>query len=100
MRLFLGDGLDHGAEAAIAVNTAIQVFKARREDSAVEMIKELHRAVRKIGGLVGTVALYIKEEKRWRICGVGILLHASSTELKGKATWPTTELLGTIFPVV
>jgi anti-sigma regulatory factor (Ser/Thr protein kinase) len=71
IRLFLGDGLGHGAEAALAVNSAIQIFKTRKDDSAVEIIKELHRGVRKTRGLVGTVALYLKEEKRWRICGVG-----------------------------
>jgi anti-sigma regulatory factor (Ser/Thr protein kinase) len=71
IRLFLGDGLGHGVEAAAAVNGAIQVFKTLREDSAVEIIREMHRGVRKTRGLVGTVALYLKDEKRWRICGVG-----------------------------
>jgi anti-sigma regulatory factor (Ser/Thr protein kinase) len=71
VRLFLGDGLGHGAEAAVAVNTAIQVFKTCRDESAADIIKELHRGVRKTRGLVGTAALYLKGEKRWRICGVG-----------------------------
>jgi anti-sigma regulatory factor (Ser/Thr protein kinase) len=71
IRIFLGDGLGHGVEAAAAVNAAIQIFKTRRDESAVDIIKEMHRGVRKTRGLVGTVALYLKEEKRWRICGVG-----------------------------
>jgi anti-sigma regulatory factor (Ser/Thr protein kinase) len=71
IRVFLGDGLGHGVEAAAAVGSAIQIFKTRRDDSAVEIVKELHRGIRKTRGMVGTVALYLKEEKRWRICGVG-----------------------------
>src|SRR5678815_384220 len=71
IRVFLGDGLGHGVEAAAAVESAIQIFKTRRDDSAVEIVKELHRGIRKTRGMVGTVALYLKEEKRWRICGVG-----------------------------
>lgn len=71
IRLFLGDGLGHGAEAAVAVNTAIQSFKFLKEESAADTIRELHKTVRKTRGLVGTAALYLKEQKRWRICGVG-----------------------------
>jgi anti-sigma regulatory factor (Ser/Thr protein kinase) len=71
IRLFLGDGLGHGPEAAIAVNTAVQSVKFSKEDSATEIIRELHRNVRKTRGLVGTVALYRKDEKCWHICGVG-----------------------------
>jgi anti-sigma regulatory factor (Ser/Thr protein kinase) len=71
IRLFLGDGLGHGAEAAVAVNAAIQVFKESRDESCADIIRELHKQVRKTRGLVGTVALYMKDEKCWRICGVG-----------------------------
>ena len=71
VRLFLGDGLGHGAEAEQAVNSAIQAFKLCREESAADILREMHRSVRKTRGLVGTAALYSKTEKRWRICGVG-----------------------------
>jgi len=71
VRLFLGDGLGHGAEAAIAVNTAIQSFKYSQEECAADIIREMHKSVRKTRGLVGTAALYLKKERRWRICGVG-----------------------------
>jgi anti-sigma regulatory factor (Ser/Thr protein kinase) len=71
IRLFLGDGLGHGEEAALAVNTAIEAFKSSKEESPVEVIRELHKSVRKTRGLVGTVAVYVKSERCWRISGVG-----------------------------
>ena len=71
VRLFLGDGLGHGAEAAVAVNTAIQQFKLCREENAADVLRDLHRAVRKTRGLVGAVALYFKNQKTWHICGIG-----------------------------
>lgn len=71
VRLFLGDGLGHGAEAAVAVNAAMQAFRFNNEESATDVVRELHLSVKKTRGLVGTVALYVKNEKKWKICGVG-----------------------------
>jgi anti-sigma regulatory factor (Ser/Thr protein kinase) len=71
VRLFLGDGLGHGIEAANAVNAAIQEFKLCHSNEGPEVIRHIHMNVRKTRGLVGTVALFSKKEKQWRICGVG-----------------------------
>lgn len=71
MRIFLGDGLGHGKEAAMAVNAAIDAFKTCTEESAVETIRTIHSAVRKTRGLVATAAIYDLKQKTWRICGVG-----------------------------
>ena len=71
LKLFLGDGLGHGPEAAKAVNTAIDVFKRNVEETPVEIIRDLHQSVRKTRGLVACVAIFYFKEKLWRICGVG-----------------------------
>jgi anti-sigma regulatory factor (Ser/Thr protein kinase) len=71
VRLFLGDGLGHGSEAEIAVTRAVLTFKNSREESATEVLREIHGTVRKTRGLVGTAALFNKKERLWRICGIG-----------------------------
>ncbi|WP_121353646.1 ATP-binding SpoIIE family protein phosphatase [Flavisolibacter nicotianae] len=71
LKLFLGDGLGHGKEAAIAVNTAIEAFKVCHEHSPVENLRFINLAVKKTRGLVATVAIFHFKERRWAICGVG-----------------------------
>lgn len=71
LKLFVGDGLGHGPEAAKAVGEAIQVFKNSQEDSPVDIIRQVHHSVRKTRGLVASVAVFNFKEKKWRICGVG-----------------------------
>jgi anti-sigma regulatory factor (Ser/Thr protein kinase) len=71
VRIFLGDGLGHGKEASIAVNTAIEAFKICSEETAAETIRVIHNAVRKTRGLVATIAIYDLKQKTWSICGVG-----------------------------
>ena len=98
IRIFLGDGLGHGAEAAAAVNAAVQIFKTRRDETAVEIIKELHRGIRKTRGLVGTVALYHKEEKRWRICGVGNISTRLINGIEMKSSMAYNGIIGHNIP--
>jgi len=70
-KLFLGDGLGHGPEAAKAVDTAIEAFAGCTETDPVEIIRYLNTEVKKTRGLVGTVAIFDYRERKWRICGVG-----------------------------
>jgi len=98
VRLFLGDGLGHGAEAAIAVNTAIQQFKLCTEESAADILRELHRAVRKTRGLVGTVALYFKIQKTWHICGVGNIATRLINGIEMKANMSYNGIIGHNIP--
>jgi len=84
IRLFLGDGLGHGPEAANAVLAAINAFQECTEKSSVETIRYIDSKVKKTRGLVGTVAIYNREAKLWNICGVGNILtkinsHAGSS---------------------
>jgi anti-sigma regulatory factor (Ser/Thr protein kinase) len=71
IKLFLGDGLGHGPEAAKAVLLAGEAFKACEECNPVEMIRYINDAVKKSRGLVGTVAVFDLKQKSWKICGVG-----------------------------
>ncbi|HEV7332508.1 MAG TPA: SpoIIE family protein phosphatase [Flavisolibacter sp.] len=71
IKLFLGDGLGHGKEAAIAVQKAIEAFKLCPEESAVENLRYINQHVKRTRGLVATVAIFHIREQKWKICGVG-----------------------------
>lgn len=70
-RLFLGDGLGHGPQANLAVQTAIKAFQECDDNNPVTIIRHIHSQVRKTRGLVGAVAIFSFKEKKWRLCGVG-----------------------------
>ena len=74
IRIFSGDGLGHGPEAELAVLTAIEAFKKCTERSSVEVIRYINSHVKKTRGLVGTVAIYRFEERKWNMCGIGNIL--------------------------
>lgn len=71
IKLFLGDGLGHGADAAYAVQKAIAAFNECRDDDPVDIIRYINEQVKKTRGLVGTIAVFDVQQKTWRICGVG-----------------------------
>lgn len=71
LKLFLGDGLGHGKEAAKAVIQAGEAFSEYEEVEPGQIIRHMNKAVKKTRGLVGTVAVFDLKEKIWRICGVG-----------------------------
>lgn len=71
LKLFLGDGLGHGKEAAQAVKQAIEAFRLCSEESPVEILRFINQSVKRTRGLVGTVAIFNRQEKEWKICGVG-----------------------------
>ena len=78
-KLFLGDGLGHGPEAAKAVTKAGEAFQNCEETDPVEIIRHINLAVKKTRGLVGTVAVFDIAERCWRLCGVGNI----STKING-----------------
>ena len=71
IKLFLGDGLGHGKEAAFAVKKAIEACKLCYEESPVENLRFINHAVKKTRGLVATIAIFHIKECKWSICGVG-----------------------------
>jgi len=71
VKLFLGDGLGHGPEAARVVGLAIEAFEKCEEIEPQEIIRYINQEVKKTRGLVGTVAIFDLSQKKWTICGVG-----------------------------
>lgn len=71
VRLFLGDGLGHGPDAAQAIQTAGKAFLALESTDPVDIIRQLHPSVKKTRGLVGTCAVFDLKARKWRLCGVG-----------------------------
>jgi anti-sigma regulatory factor (Ser/Thr protein kinase) len=81
IKIFMGDGLGHGPEAAKAVLTAIDSFNQCTEIVPSEIIRRINEAVKKTRGLVGTVAVFTNDDKKWRICGVGNIATRINSQL-------------------
>ncbi|AEV99334.1 serine/threonine protein kinase [Niastella koreensis] len=79
IKLFLADGLGHGAEAARAVQEAGIAFANCQELDPPDILRYINLNVRKTRGLVGTVAIYDIAKKTWNLCGVGNI----STKISG-----------------
>lgn len=71
IKLFLADGLGHGAEAARAVQEAGIAFASCQELDPPEILRYINLYVRKTRGLVGMVAIFDIAKKTWDLCGVG-----------------------------
>jgi anti-sigma regulatory factor (Ser/Thr protein kinase) len=71
IKVILADGLGHGPEANFAINEAVKAFKLCPYDSPVEIIRYVHKEVRKTRGLVATLAVFDFVNKQIRIAGVG-----------------------------
>lgn len=79
IKLFLGDGLGHGPEAAHAVQEAGAAFLNCTETYPPEVLRFINAEVRKTRGLVGSVAVFHTKLKKWELCGVGNI----STKVNG-----------------
>ncbi|WP_018616680.1 ATP-binding SpoIIE family protein phosphatase [Segetibacter koreensis] len=97
-KLFVGDGLGHGPDAAKAVDEAINSFKYCHEENPVEIIKYIHRTVKKTRGLVGTVVTFDFDVKEWNICGVGNILTKLSNFSQSKNYMSYNGILGHNIP--
>lgn len=69
--VLLGDGLGHGEFAKEAIDAAIETFDKSNSSEPSEIIREIHAAVKKTRGLVGTVAILDHQTKEWQISGIG-----------------------------
>lgn len=98
IKLFLGDGLGHGKEAAIAVNKAIDAFKLCAENSPVENLRFINHSVKKTRGLVATVAVFNIKERRWKICGVGNISTRFFGATASKTHSPYNGIIGLNMP--
>jgi hypothetical protein len=98
IRLFLGDGLGHGPEAAYAVEKAGEAFLNCTECEPVEIIRFIDSSVKKTRGLVGTVAIFDFKEKKWKICGVGNIITKVNTPTGGKNYMSYNGIIGLNVP--
>lgn len=98
VKLFLGDGLGHGVEAADAVIKAEQAFLKCEENNPVEIIRYLNTAVKKTRGLVGTAAVFDFEERKWRLCGVGNITTKLIFASNARAYMPYNGIIGLNVP--
>ena len=69
--ILVADGLGHGPGAAEASMEAVRVFRARPDDSPVQMVESIHGALRSTRGAAIAVALLDAERGEIRYCGVG-----------------------------
>ena len=96
--IFLGDGLGHGARAKEAVDCAGEFFMGSAETDPVEIIRQMHVAIRKTRGLVGTVATCNTKTQAWRLCGVGNIFTKMYTGMEGKNYMPYNGTIGLNLP--
>jgi anti-sigma regulatory factor (Ser/Thr protein kinase) len=74
LQVFFGDGLGHGVHAEEAVKAAERCFMESKEVEPVEILRQIHEAVRKTRGLVALVATFNEKNNEWKICGIGNVL--------------------------
>lgn len=98
IKLFLGDGLGHGKEAALAVRTAIDAFKLCAEESPVENIRYLNNSVKRTRGLVGTLAFLNFKERTWKVAGVGNIMSRFYGMTQQKLHNPYNGIIGLNIP--
>lgn len=69
--LVVADGLGHGAQAAEASSEAMRAFLKSSEESPVELLQTIHRALRGSRGAAVSVARIEFEQRRVRFAGLG-----------------------------
>lgn len=98
LRIFLGDGLGHGADAHKAVNAAADSFMNGVAGTPTDTLRKMHVDVKKTRGLVGTVANFSFKEKKWRICGIGNISSKIFTAIGAKNLLPYNGIIGLNIP--
>lgn len=98
VKIFLGDGLGHGADAHTAIQAAVNAFKQSDGEMPAEILRSMHVAVKKTRGLVGTVAIYYFKERKWRICGIGNIATRILHSLNIRNCMPYNGIIGMNVP--
>lgn len=65
------DGLGHGVDAGKATDLAIESFSKSKSSNPVDLINEMHEALRKSRGAALSVALIDRNDSQLTFCGVG-----------------------------
>lgn len=98
IKLFLGDGLGHGPEAAKAVAKAGAAFEICNDNDPVDIIRFINENVKRTRGLVGTVAVFDIKLKKWRICGIGNITTRVSSLINSKSYLAYNGIIGLNVP--
>jgi anti-sigma regulatory factor (Ser/Thr protein kinase) len=69
--IFLCDGLGHGADAAVAADTAVTAFRRHAERPADEVLTYVHEALRSTRGAAVALAELDHRHQRLVYCGLG-----------------------------
>lgn len=71
LKLLVADGLGHGVEAHKSIIEARAAFLLCKENDPNEIIRYVHKSIKKTRGAVGAVVIYDFEKKVWNYSGVG-----------------------------
>lgn len=98
IKLFLGDGLGHGPEAAKAVTEAGNVFMQCEATDPVDILRQINGEVKRTRGLVGTTAIFDRQKRCWKICGVGNIMTRMIGSASSKTIIPYNGIIGLNVP--
>lgn len=98
VKVFLGDGLGHGPDAAKAVIKAGTAFAECPFHEPGEIIRHVNREVKKTRGLVGTVVVFDLHSKKWLMCGVGNILTKIASPTASKNYMSYNGIIGLNVP--
>lgn len=98
VKFFLGDGLGHGPLAKVAVQRAIDAFRQNPSVSPAVLLSGINNAVKGTRGLVGTVAVYSRAGRQWRMCGVGNISARISDARMSTGYAPQNGIIGNNMP--
>lgn len=99
LKVLLGDGLGHGPEAEAVTTKAKAAFLQMKDElSPVELIREIHTAVKRTRGLVATAAVYLSSDKSWHICGTGNVANWTGNLQRGKTIMSYNGIVGVNVP--
>jgi anti-sigma regulatory factor (Ser/Thr protein kinase) len=97
-QIFVGDGLGHGEHANEAVQIAIKAFIRSKAEDAVDILRDIHDAVKKTRGLVATIAIADFKSQTWNICGIGNINTRIYRGLENKTYTPYNGIIGMNIP--
>lgn len=98
IQIMFGDGLGHGQYAKEAIDTAGDFFMHCHDRDPVEIIRQMHDAVRKTRGLVVSIASFEILANQWRLCGVGNIFTKMYSGIVSKAYMAYNGAVGLTIP--
>lgn len=99
-KLLVADGLGHGEEANHAVNEAVRAFRSCPYHSPAEILKYIHQFIRGTRGMVGTVAVFDLDTKKWKVAGIGNITTRMSNFMEVKNLMSHNGIIGLNIPAI